>query len=113
MEAPVNYGIKETKELLALVISSANVAQAAYADKHIGVEDLALLLTLVPKIEPAFTDINLIPKEFSNLSVAEAAELIAFVTTELAVADVKAKDVIEKSLKVAFAAYELLVALRA
>jgi hypothetical protein len=99
-EEKVSYGIKETKEALSAIIALANVGDMAAKDGKIDFADLPLLIGVVPKIQPAIDGSGLIPKELGDLSSAEAAEVIAFVGSELAIGDVKAKEIISQSLVV-------------
>lgn len=98
MDSKVSYGIKETKEALALVIGLANVASAAAKDGKIDMNDIALIFPLISKIQPAIDSVGVIPKEIGDLSSEEAAELITMVGAELAIVDEKAKVVISQGL---------------
>ena len=74
------YGIQNTKEVLDLFFTGVLTGKAAKAnDGKIDMNDLPLLMGLIPKIGPAFNDINLIPAELKDLDANEAAELQAFI----------------------------------
>jgi hypothetical protein len=92
------FGIKETKEALVAIIALANAGDMAAKDGKIDFSDLPLLIGVVPKIQPAIDGSGMIPKEIGDLSSSEAAELIALISTELVISDVKAKEVISQGL---------------
>lgn len=106
-------GTKELKELLDLALTGVEVGVAAQKDGHIGVEDLGLLLKLVPTIQPALDGIGEIPAELADLSTEEAADVVAHVMAKLVIDDAKARLVIEKALKAIVANYELIKAVKA
>lgn len=104
-------GIKETKELVDAVHTAIKAGKTALADGKIDIQDLGQILVLIPAIQSAVDGAKEIPSELKDLDSAEAAELVTHVMTGLAIDDAKAREVIEKSLKVAVAAYELVKAL--
>lgn len=106
-------GTKELKELVDLALTGVEVGVKASADGKVDVQDLGLLLTLVPTVGPAIDGIGEIPGELADLSTEEAAELVAHVMAKLAVDDAKAREVIEKALKAAAAVYALVKAIKA
>lgn len=95
------------KDMVHLVLVGVGVIADAEKDGHIGVEDLGLLLRLVPAVGPAAADAAQIPAEFSALDPAAAADLVAFVMAELTISDAHAKLVIQKSLYVISQVYGL------
>lgn len=106
------YGIQETKEALSLALGIVKAGSAVMADKKIDLNDLSAVLALVPLVQPAFDKIDLVPKEMSDLDAAEVAELVAHVTTNLAVTDVKAKIYIAYGLKLIQKAYMMVLDVR-
>lgn len=103
---------KELKELLDFAISGVNAGILAHKDGKIGVEDLGLILSLIPKLEPAMSGLSALPAELSAMTPEGAADLVAFVSLKLTVEDEKAKKIIDASLKVILSAYELVKALK-
>ena len=106
------YGIKETKEVLDLVLTCVNVGVNVAADGKVGVEDGAQLMQLLPVVGPAFGDIAIVPKELAELSGEEAAELVAHIGGKLALNNEQVVNIINKSLKTLHAAYELYMAIK-
>lgn len=76
-------GIQNTKEVLVLGFAVGNVVKQALSDGKIGLEDLGLLMQLLPVAGPAFNDISEVISEFKDLDVAEAKELLEFAANEL------------------------------
>lgn len=109
----VAYGIKETKEALAAVISIANAGKTAVSDGKIDFNDIALLLSVFPKIQPAIDGSAEIPKEIGDLSAEEAADLIAYVSSELKVGDEKVNAVIVQALSTVASIAKLVQTIRA
>lgn len=101
------YGIKETKEVLDLILTGVNIGVSVAADGKISVEDGALLMQLFPVVGPALSDISLVPQELGELSAEESAELIAHVGGKLTIGDAHVAAVINKSLKLVHAGFEL------
>lgn len=106
-------GIKETKEMLDLLLSVLDVGMKARADGKVDMADLGLVLQIVPNLGPAFEGIGEIKAEVSDLSSDEAAELIAHVMGKLILDDAKARLVVEKGLRALVANYELYKAIKA
>lgn len=101
------------KNLLNLVLEGISVGVEANKDGKIGWSDLALLGKLVDDVGPAISTLGEIPTELSQLDSADAAELVSHVMLKLMIDDVKARAVIEKSLKLAVAGYDLVKAIQA
>lgn len=78
------YGIKETKEVLALGFSLGKALKSAKEnDGKIDLNDIGLLLTVIPNVVPAVNDISLVPKELKDLDAAEGQELLDYARQEL------------------------------
>jgi len=69
------YGIKETKEVLLLVIAIAQSVKAAGEDGKFSIADLPQFIAPLTLIPAAITDINMVPKEIRELDDEEIAEL--------------------------------------
>jgi hypothetical protein len=105
--------IKDTIELIDGLLTSLEVIAGAAKDGKIGVEDLPLLLKLVPVVGPAVDGVGNIPAELADLSAEEGAELISHVMAKLAIESEKARSVIEKALKALIAIQQLVQAVKA
>jgi len=104
-------GIKETTEMLDLVVDLVSViAEAKKNNGKIDIADLPLLFKLIPDLSPAFDGIGLIGKEFKDLSVEEAAALVAHVVARLNVTEEVAKEKLEASFGWLVATYKLVKA---
>lgn len=104
----------EQKNLIEVVDFGLDLVQLGVdvaADKKVDMADLGLLLSRAPLLigegVAAVEGASLIPQELSAMKEEDAAAVVAHVVAKLAVDDAKAKLIVEKSLKAAFAAYEL------
>lgn len=100
-------GIKETKEVLDLALSSLKAYQAAQADGKIDLMDLGQLMMLLPKVGPAVAGANLVGAELMDLDSVEGAELVAYVAAGYGLGSEKAKKVVVAAFGVAVKAAEL------
>jgi len=105
-EVQPTVGVKELKEMIVLAAKVVNTGFAVAKDGKVGFEDIGYLMALIPAIQPALDGAGVIPSELKDLSVEEAAELVAFVGAELALESEKAKALVEKGLKLSFAIYD-------
>jgi hypothetical protein len=101
------------KNVLNLVLEGLSVGLEANKDGKIGWSDLALLGRLVDDVGPMIATMGEIPTELSQLGSEEAAELVQHVMLKLMIDDAKARTVIEKSLKLVVAGYDLVKAIQA
>lgn len=106
------YSIKETKELLDVAIAGAHAGFNIAADGKVDMNDLQHVLPMLPVLQPGFDKIDQVPKELGELDAQEAADLVAHVTTKLAVSDEKAKIYINYGLKMVHKAYLIVVDFR-
>lgn len=106
-------GTKELKDVLDLVLTTVEVGKLALADGKVGIEDMGLLLKLIPAVGPAIQGVNMVPAELADMDEAEAAEVVAHVMAKLTIDDAKARAVIAASLKTLIAGYELVKSLKA
>jgi hypothetical protein len=104
--------VKNTKELVKLVVDAYKVYGLAKADGKIDLKDLGLLLTLLPSIEPAFGDVSEIPAEMKDLDAAEASELASYVMAQLGSLPEHTTAIIDSSLGLLIAAYKLYSAIK-
>lgn len=109
------YGVDNTKEVLALAFEVASTVKKARKNGgKFDLSDLPLVMAIIPKIEPAFKDIGDVPKEIKDLDNAEAAELQNFIMSrfgELVGREELVKQV-DLGLKAIIAVYEFVNALR-
>ena len=93
-------GIEGTKSVLLLLITGVNTFKAAKADGKVDLNDLGLVLALIPKIQPAIDGVGVIKTEITDLTMDELADLTSFVMNELKITDgSKASEIIAQSLK--------------
>lgn len=106
-------GTKELTEVVDLMLVMGQIVVEAKKDGKIGMEDVGLMLKLIPSLGPALDGIGEVPAEIKDLSVEEAEALAAHVIANLTVDNEKARLIIEKSLKAAIAIYDLGKAIKA
>lgn len=99
------YGVKETIEMVDLGLSLANVGLAVGEDKKVDASDLPKVFAAVPglvvAVPAAIQGADQIDEEMSDLSVEEAAEVVAHVVGKLAVSDEHAKAIVVDALDLA------------
>lgn len=106
-------GIDELKQAVKLILDMIQVGVGVAKDGKVDVSDLGLLMTLIPDFGPAFSGAGTIPAELADMTTEEAEELVAFVMAGLVVPNDHARILVEKSLKVAAATFELIKAIKA
>lgn len=99
-------------KLVDLALTGVDVAKKALADGHVGLEDLGLLIALVPAVGPAIDGIGEVPAELKDLSADEAQALAAHVMAKLVVEDAKARAIVEASLGMVAASLKLAAAIK-
>jgi len=97
------YSVKNTKEIVDVALEGVRIGYAATADGKVDLNDLALLLGLVPKVAPAIQDAKVSLLELQELDAADQVELVSHVMVNLAVDEPHARRLVEKSLKAAMA----------
>jgi hypothetical protein len=105
-------GVKDLTDVIDLALAAVNVVQSAKKDGHIGVEDLGLVLQLIPLAGPALDGVGQIPAELKDLSAEEAAQVVAHLGAKLGIEDSKAMHIAEAALKVAASGYSLVKAIQ-
>jgi hypothetical protein len=107
--------IKELKEVVSFGLDLVNLGVSVGKDKKLDAADLGLLISSLPGLVasgiPAFSDLDKLPQELSDLSAEEASELVAFVGGKLLLDDVKAQKVLAKSLATVYAVAALVIAI--
>lgn len=105
--------IQQTKELVDLVLTVHKIGKDSLADGQFNLTDFARLAELFPVVGPGLNQIDQVPAELADMDAAEATELVTHVMTKLVVDDPKARQIVEASLKVAIAGYNLYLAVKA
>lgn len=100
-------GIKETKELVDLAIKATQSGFEVMKDGKVGIEDLGVVMSLIPYVGPGIQDANKVVAEFKDLDAEEGAELVAHVGAQLVVDDKKAMIIIDHCFKMLKKAHEL------
>lgn len=104
-------GTKELTEAVDFALDMVKLGVDVGADKKVDMSDLGLLISRLPLLAgegvAAFQGGSEIGLELSDLDAEESATLIAHVMGKLAVDDAKARLIVEKALKAAYADYEL------
>jgi len=98
-------GIKETKELLKFIIDFGMAVDQAMADKKFDMSELGLLIAPLMQIGPAFTGIDKLGGELKDLDAAESADLVAYFSKELDLANDKVEVLIEQGLALGLQIY--------
>ncbi len=95
------YGVENLKQLMDLGFGMGNVAKAALADGKIDLQDLAQLVPILPLLGPAIDDIDVAPKELTELDKQDADALIAHGRSKLSgMPDDKLKAIVQHSLRI-------------
>lgn len=79
----MEYGIKETKEVLDMGIAAVAAYRGAMADGRIDLNDLAHLIPLAGVVGPAIEGIEKVPAELQDLTKEEHEELKAHLDGKL------------------------------
>lgn len=108
-----NVGVKEIRDVLDLIVDGVKVGVEIGKDGKFTADDVTTLFRLIPALGPAFDNIKGIPAELKDMDPSEAAELVAHVATRLSLENAKAQAIVEKSLKIAVAIYDLIVTIKA
>lgn len=102
------YGINETKEVLAFAFSLHKAYELAQVDGKIDLFDANLLIDPVMKLVPAIKDVKLVIAEFKDMDSAERAELDQWIKDNYDIADDELEAKIEKGFSVVLALGEFL-----
>lgn len=106
-------GVQEFKQCIDLTLAVVALGLDVAKDGKVGLDDLGSVVKVLPFIAPAVEGMGQIPAELWDLSGEEVSELVSHVVVTLAVDDVKAKLILEKSLKVLASGFELFKAIQA
>lgn len=97
----ISYDVKETKEVLKLLIELGEGLEKAFADKKFEISEIALLITPLMFSTAALEGIALMPKEIKDMDAAEFAEIKEYIEVELDLENDKIELIIEKAIGLA------------
>lgn len=109
----LSMDIKNTLEAIELAATLAKTIDAARADGKVDLNDLGLLMGIMPKLGPALDDITQIPAEIRDLD-ADELNLIRekIIETVGAVSSERVERIANSSLGLAIALHDLITAIR-
>lgn len=105
----------DDKDLVALVdllLDALGVVVDAEKDGKIDLNDVPLLMRLVPDLGPALSNLKAIPGEAKSLSSDQMTALATHVMTKLAIAEPHARAVVEASLNLGVSLLKLMEAIK-
>lgn len=107
-------GIQNTLEVIELGIALGGAFKSAQADDgKVNAKDIAHLITVVPKIGPAVSDISEVPAELKDLDAGELQEVIDHVQELVGVvSNEKAVAIAEDAITAAIAVFGIIQKLR-
>ena len=105
------YGIKETSDLVVFIAAAVSAALVASKD-GITFGDIMVLVPLMDEGAKAFSGIGEVPKELTDLTAEEMAELSMLVTSKLTFASGKVNAAIPATLSMVPGLLALIAALR-
>jgi hypothetical protein len=105
--AKIKLGIKETDEVVGLLILLAKGIQASAADGKLDASDIGNLMPVIMACGPALEGISQIPAELMDLDSEEGAALVGKIAGELALPSEHAKEVLVAALQAAVVNYQL------
>jgi hypothetical protein len=109
----MSEGINELTKLIDIIVDAIQDGVAVMADGKIDISDLTKLSNMVPDILAAIPGLGQTPAEIADLTFDEGHQLVQHVVQKLGVSNAHALGVIEASLKLAAASYELVLAIKA
>lgn len=104
--------VKNTKEVLSLMVSIGNAVGKSLADGKIGPEDLGHLLEPISKVGPALGDIGQVVAEIKDMSPEERDQLLADMKAELVLPQQKVEMAVEAGLDILSAVHKIGLALK-
>ena len=107
MPDPVLVGLKETKEVLDLVITLGKGIEASMEDDKITLGDLPNFFNVLFQIVPAIEGIDQVPMEFKLASDEEAEELKQYLRDELDLQDDEMEAFIEEAFNVVLTIWQV------
>jgi len=105
-------GIKETKDVLACIISLANGMGKSLEDGKLSMTDIGYFLDMFMGIPAAIENISEVPEEIKDLSEEELRELKEMVVDEFDIPQDEAEEIIETALGLGIEFFEFVQRLR-
>lgn len=106
----VSIGIEETKDVVLFATLFADSIIKSLADGKITITDAPYFFNAMIKLPKAISGIEKVPAEISDLDENEMKELIQIVKDNLGVPTDQCKTIVEKSLTLVYAAFDLIKA---
>lgn len=106
----VEVGIDETKDVVLFATLFADSIIKALADGKITFSDAPYFFSAMIKLPKAISGIDKVPAEISDLDENEMKELVQIVKDNLGVPTDQCKVIVEKSLALVYAAFDLIKA---
>jgi len=100
-------GIKETDEVVTLIITAAKGVKASMADGKLDAADLPQIVPVLMAAGPALDGIKDVPAELWDLDGEEGAKVVGRVAVELAIENAHAKKLVILGLQALVANYAL------
>ncbi len=103
--------IKNLKEVVDFGFALEKAGVAIFSGGTIHPDKLGEILGIIPTVGPAFSDIDEVPAELSDLDAEEISELVNHIVSK-GVLPAKAMAVLDKSIRVAVAGWDLVQVIR-
>ena len=105
--------IKNTKEIVSLVSALVQAYISAKSDGKIDLNDIAFLIGILPRLNPAIDDIKEVTGELKDLDESETKEVVNAIKDIVGeLADEKCIELAEEAIKIGIAAYEIVKILK-
>ena len=104
--------IEELKDVVLMVIHLVDAAYLASQDGKLEWDDMTHIFSILKDIGPAFSGINKVPGEITDLSAEEISELCKLIEEEVTVVPEKQKPILSKILACVKASYDLYLEIR-
>lgn len=105
-----SLGINETKDVVLFAVLFANALMKTFADNKVSLTDLPHFFNVALKLPAALSGINKVPAEIKDVDENEIKELIQIIKDNLGLETDQAKVVLQKSLNLVYAVYDLVAA---
>lgn len=110
IEPGTGFGIEETKDVVLFAVLFANALMKTFADGKVSLSDLPYFFNVALKLAPALSGMNKVPAEIKDVDENEIKELIQIIKDNLGLETDQAKVVLQKSLNLVYAVYDLVSA---